>query len=258
MRTTYTHSVLRTLHISLANNDPKLTEIHIEHENIQDDTLASLETALITNTSLLIFYLGHNSITSLGASLLSNVLQHNSTLQEIDLWFNSIGDYGASVLATSLICNSTLLSLGLSSNSIGDAGAMALASSLTFNECLLELRMNGNTIGIQGGNALKQCLQCNTTLMTLGYYGNENYTVVQKQLDGFLAWNAVGSLGLLNWKGLSGICQDRLMLRIWILRQLGQKEFEKWNQELVRVVLGMLKVKDIVERGKPLNIKTWS
>jgi len=81
--------------------------------------------------------------------------------------------------------------------------------------------------------------------------------VVQKQLNNLLGWNSVGPLGLLDWKGLSNMCQERLVCRIWIVRQLGQNEVEKWNQVLVRVVLGMLRVKDVVESGNPLDVKTW-
>ena len=116
--------------IKVFNNDPSLTTLDLNDNEIGDDGAQALAIALENNTSITEFNLEYNQIGDEGAQALATALQKNNSLTVLNLGYNEIVDEGAQALATVLRNNISIMELNLGSNEIGDASAQALAIAL--------------------------------------------------------------------------------------------------------------------------------
>jgi len=145
----------------ISSNDPTLTTLDIQANNIGPEGAKALANALKTNTTLTTLDIQANNIGPEGAKALADALKTNTILTTLKLWSNNIGPEGAKALANALKTNTTLTTLDLSRNNIGQEGANALADALRDNTTLTTLDINGNNIGYEGANALADALENN-------------------------------------------------------------------------------------------------
>lgn len=130
----------------LRNNDPDLTSLILENNQIGPEGAQALADSLQHNTFFTALNLAGTRIGNEGARILADLLQHNTTLERLYLWNNRIEDEGAYALAEALKFNTTLTDLSLRGNRILEEGAQALAESLQFNTTLTDLDLDHNLI----------------------------------------------------------------------------------------------------------------
>ena len=93
----------------IGSNDPTLTFVYLERNQIGDQEATELSQALLTNTTLTTLNLGDNLIGDQGATELSHALQTNTSLTTLYLYANQIGDQGATDLSHALEVNDNQL-----------------------------------------------------------------------------------------------------------------------------------------------------
>ena len=176
-----------------------LERLHIEHNNLSSESVASIITGLSHNNSLrtmnisdshfsmantlhLSSLLGEHSectlmdlkledchISSEGAVELATALCKNTTLRELYLRGNPIGENveGVTAVATMLVENKSLTWLELQGCHISGQGAGELAAALCKNSTLQYLNLDRNPIGVEGASSMSDMLQHNTSLTWL-------------------------------------------------------------------------------------------
>lgn len=96
----------------LQADDPTLTSLSLEANQINDADAAYLAQALKDNTTLTDIDLGYNRISAVGVEHLARALKDNIQLTSLSLRYDDISDAGALHLALALKDNYTLLRLG--------------------------------------------------------------------------------------------------------------------------------------------------
>ena len=170
--------------------------LHIDHNNLSPDSVASIITGLSHNSSLTALGISNSHFSMADMDSLASVLKDHSkcTLTELDLEGCHISSKGTVELAAALCKNTTLRSLNLNHNPIGDhvegvtavakmleenktltdlelrdchissEGAVKLAAALCKNSTLKHLDLNHNPIGVEGASSMSDMLQHNTSL----------------------------------------------------------------------------------------------
>ena len=151
-----------------------VTKFNISYNNIGDDGIARLATALQANTIMVTLKIlnisGNRGIAVNGAKSLGRVLSvDSSSLEELDISDTSIGDKGVAHIANTLQTNTTMKVLNVSKCGITCKGAESLARALSVNSSLKELTINSNHIGDDGIAHIAIALQLNNTLKSLTY-----------------------------------------------------------------------------------------
>lgn len=179
----------------------ELTDLNISYNNIGDDGVTLLVTALMVAVppTLRRIDLASNEITAKGAVLLANAVKATTSLTSLNLSRNPIGidsvrellsalkdecvawlkdltlmDLGMDsnegiLLADAILSNgASLTKLDISSNALGDSGAVLVAKLLRKGTPLQELNLFDNSIGDEGTTELCLALQHNTNLTFLG------------------------------------------------------------------------------------------
>ena len=173
--------------------------LHIDHNNLSPDSVASIITGLSHNSSLAELNISNSHfsmanvdslasvlkdhskyaltelglaechISSEGAVELAAALCKNTTLQVLSLSHNPIGEHveGVTAVAKMLVENITLTRLVLQDCHISSEGAVELAAALCKNSTLKRLNLNHNPIGVEGASSMSDMLQHNTSLEVL-------------------------------------------------------------------------------------------
>ena len=119
-----------------------VTYLDISRNNIGDDGIARLATALQANTTMQILDVsGNDGITVNGAKSLGKALSVNSSLEELNIRSTSIGDEGVAHIANALQTNTTMKVLNVSKCGISCKGAESLARALSVNSSLEKLNI---------------------------------------------------------------------------------------------------------------------
>ena len=95
-------------------------------------------------------------------------------------------------------------------------------------------------------------LRLNTTITNINLYHNDIDNDIEEEIDVRTEWNRVGELSIDKITDLTSTCKYRLLTLILILNTLPICEDMHW------VIMGMLKVKDIVDNGNPHDKTTWA
>ena len=144
-----------------------VTCLDISGNNIGDDGIAHLATALQANTTMKILDISRNrGITSYGAKSLGRALSVNSSLEVLDIRYTSIGDEGVAHIASGLQTNTTMKELIAKRCAISCNGAESLGRALSVNSSLVVLNIKFNCIG-DGIVHIANALQTNTTMKAL-------------------------------------------------------------------------------------------
>ena len=123
-----------------------ITELDISLNNIGDDGIAHLATALQTNTTIKILNISSNhGIAVNGAKSLGRALSVNSSLVQLDISDTCIEDEGVAHIANALQTNTTMKILYVSDCGISDKGAESLARALSVNSSLEKLVISLNS-----------------------------------------------------------------------------------------------------------------
>ena len=142
-----------------------VTYLNIEHNNIGDDGIAHLASALRANTTMKVLDISNNhGIAANGAKSLGRALSVNSSLQELNISRTSIGDEGVAHIANALQTNTTLKVLHAKNCYISCKGAKSLGRALSINSSLEMLNIS---IGDEGVAHIANALQRNTTMKVL-------------------------------------------------------------------------------------------
>ena len=152
-----------------------VTELNIGGNNISDDGMARLATALQANTTMKILDIsGNDGIAVNGAKSLGRALSVNSSLEELDISDTSIGDEGVAHIANALQTNTTMKVLNVEHCDISGKGAESLARALTPSSSLEELYISDNKFGDDGLAHIATTLRTNNTLNSFlfNYDGN--------------------------------------------------------------------------------------
>ena len=145
-----------------------VTFLDISGNNIGEDGIARLATALQANTTMKILDIRNNhGIAVNGAKSLGRALSVNSSLEELNISDTSIGDRGVAHIAHALQTNTTMKVLDVSNCGISYKGAESLARTLSFNSSLEELNISYTSIGDEGVAYIASALQTNTTMKVL-------------------------------------------------------------------------------------------
>ena len=183
----------------LLKSSHSLQHLHIDHNNLSPDSVASIITGLSHNSSLAELNISNSQfsmadvdslasvlkdhskyaltelglaechISSEGAVELAAALCKNTTLQVLSLSHNPIGEHveGVTAVAKMLVENITLTRLVLQDCHISSKGAVELAAALCKNSTLKRLNLNHNPIGVEGASSMSDMLQHNTSLEVL-------------------------------------------------------------------------------------------
>eukprot|EP01059_Diplonema_ambulator_P004112 TRINITY_DN13812_c0_g1_i1.p1 TRINITY_DN13812_c0_g1~~TRINITY_DN13812_c0_g1_i1.p1 ORF type:complete len:1002 (+),score=113.36 TRINITY_DN13812_c0_g1_i1:286-3006(+) len=162
-----TESIAQTVKQCLAN------EISSEDDRTADDLrmlyITKLRDAAVkrvrgpapTVTSL---RLSNNQIGDQGVKHIATALLYNTTLTKLHLSRCSVTDVGVESLSSCLLTsNTTLTSLDLSHNAITDSGGVALVEIFEQNTVLTSLKTDGNMISMEIESVLEKCTQNNRT-----------------------------------------------------------------------------------------------
>jgi hypothetical protein len=126
----------------LKRNDPTLSALDLQGEEIGNDGAVALAGALRKNTHLKYLSLADCSIDDDGGTALAKMLEYNTGLKELIVSYNWITDDGATVFAEALKINTTLEVLMLHETEISDKGAEAFLKALNYNSTITELLCN--------------------------------------------------------------------------------------------------------------------
>ena len=119
----------------------------ISGNDIGDDGIAHLATALQANTTMKILNIGFNfDVAVNGAESLGRALSVNSSLEELHISCTSVGDEGVAHIANGLQTNTTMKVLNVSNCGISDKGAESAAKALAASSSLERLDISVNSI----------------------------------------------------------------------------------------------------------------
>ena len=152
-----------------------LSDVELPNNNIADDELVDIITALSIQRQLKNLILAGNAMNKNGCVSLSTLLRCSVTeLQFLNLWGNEINDEGIEILVPALAnCNHLkILYLGRN-HSVTTKGWRRLASILEAPDCNLEdLSVANNNIDDEAAATFASVLTNNQTLRSLNLYGN--------------------------------------------------------------------------------------
>ena len=156
-----------------ANRSNAMQELYISGNKIGDNGVASIATALQTNTTMTILDISECSMSDEGAESLARALIANrsNAMQKLYISGNKIGDNGVTSIATALQTNTTMTVLGISACNMSEEGAESLARALAISRSLQVLLMHYNDISDNGIAHIATALQTNNTLKTLAIGG---------------------------------------------------------------------------------------
>ncbi len=158
---------------SRLQNDPGLTELHLNNAGIGELNIGELCKALWSNRTVKELQLAGNFITAKATAVLCKALQMSNIVEKLNLSSNPIGDTGAIAIANYIHCrpDCRLKGLWLLSTGIGDAGASAIAKAQRIHP-LEELYLQKNNVGPQGVADLAATLSTDTVLRVLNLHQN--------------------------------------------------------------------------------------
>lgn len=81
-----------------------LEELHLDTNQVDDESVEDIAKMLAVNKSLRVVNLGANRIGDAGAAALAEMLKDNTTLQELNLGSNEIG-YDGACLCAMYVCH---------------------------------------------------------------------------------------------------------------------------------------------------------
>ena len=180
-----------------------VTYLDISWNNIGDDGIAQLATALQANTTIKSLHISANfSIAVNGAESLGRALSVNSSLEELDISYTRIGDEGVAHIANALQTNTTLKVMDVLDCGISCKGAESLAKALSVNISLEMLNISDNSIGDNGATHIATALHT-STLKSLWFFNVGTGIVTDKaalSLAAALTVNTSMEVMKLGWK----------------------------------------------------------
>jgi len=143
----YIHDACRDILVALPNL-PKLKILELSSNDLNEEHMGHLATALGRLPTLTILTVAHNSLIGIrGSQILATALPQLGALTELDISFCNIQDQGATAIASIFPHLTGLTVLNLAGNSIGnphdDAGFQAIMSGLPYLGALKELNLGG-------------------------------------------------------------------------------------------------------------------
>jgi len=156
----------QNIHVLNSNNE---STVWCDRNEITDEGVKNLCSALKHTTSLTQLYLTHNNISSEGIKFLISAL---NCLKICDLDTVKLNDDGLKeALSFNLNSPNILLrELSLSENNIGLEGATILSNFLTFNTTLRKISLAGNDLGDESLKKISEGLEQNSALEILNLY----------------------------------------------------------------------------------------
>ncbi|OQS03078.1 hypothetical protein THRCLA_04609 [Thraustotheca clavata] len=136
---------------SLASLLPRLVKLDLKSNNLRDDGIVALASALPLCTRLQILHLFNQDCTDVGAVALAEGIIQCKSLKKIDLGDNAIENEGAIALSKAL---PALSDVDLSYNGIAHEGAIALGNVMPDTSRMAWLNLEGNPLGIDGVQAI--------------------------------------------------------------------------------------------------------
>jgi len=143
----YNPKLLELFSDGILHDHPSLRILWLLNNGLDDGVAVNLANALTSKACRLTnLHLDGNDIGDVGAVALARALKHNTTLEWLSLSCNRLTDVAAIALADSLRCNTALVVLRLGSNHLTCEGATALREALEQSTCALQiLRIGGGT-----------------------------------------------------------------------------------------------------------------
>ena len=153
----------------LLKSSHSLQHLHIFHNNLSSESVASIITGLSHNSSLSTLDISYSHFSMANVDSLASVLKDHSkcTLTKLYLEDCHISSEGAVELAAALCKNSTLNHLRLNRNPLGVEGASSMSDMLQHNTSLEELYLRDDSVGEEGVHQLINSLKHNKTLREL-------------------------------------------------------------------------------------------
>ena len=153
----------------LLKSSHSLQNLHIGHNNLSSESVASIINGLSHNSSLTTLSISNSHFSMANVDSLASVLKDHSkcALTWLDLLDCHISSEGAVELAAALCKNSTLKCLILDRNPIGVEGASSMSDMLQHNTSLEELHLCDDSVGEEGLHQLINSLKHNQTLREL-------------------------------------------------------------------------------------------
>ena len=108
----------------------RVTELDISENEIGDNGMIQIATALETNTTMRTLIVSGCNISDVGVKSLAKAITVNRSLHELNMSSNYIGDNGMIQIATALQTNNTLKDLSIFDNEITDKGVLSLSSAI--------------------------------------------------------------------------------------------------------------------------------
>lgn len=151
---------------------PTVDELHLGDTAMASEGFTAISSLILTNTSIRVLNLSHNSIDDQGMALLSQALTRNKMvpLEAIRLSFNAITCVGVECFMNAIWGSTTLRELQLDNNLIRDRGAQLAAVGLT-SISLDTLDVGFNKISTLGIKALMKTLSETSSLKSLSLCG---------------------------------------------------------------------------------------
>ena len=125
-----------------SNGSIRVERLDISNNDIGDNGIAHIATALQMNTTIKFFSMSNCGITNKGAESLARVLAVNMSLEHIELVWNYISDTGVAHISTALCVNNSLEWLEVGGDTIRDAAVLLLVDALKTNTSLEGVRLH--------------------------------------------------------------------------------------------------------------------
>ncbi len=168
--------------LRLKNNDPNLTVIDLENQDLTQDEIKLIATSIKTNTMIQKLKLSRNRILDTGAITLAAAIAENNSLLCIHLHSAGIGSTGAKSIATILELKTNLEAFSLSNNPIKATGVIAIAIAFREHPKLKLLSLARCGMRDEGVQALATMLDTNSVLTTLEVSTNQISAIGMKYM----------------------------------------------------------------------------
>ena len=164
---------------AILNNNIKLKELNLSHNNIQAWGAIQIFRNIISNLHKL--NISHNNITEQAADELASFISQNAELEELDLCHDKLQADGAAKICKTNISN--LIKFKISHNSITDQAADDIALLISHNTKLEELDLSHNKLQADGAVKI-----CKTTISNLIKFKISHNNITDQAADDIVSF----------------------------------------------------------------------
>ena len=165
---------------AILSHNNKLQQLYLHNNNFKTAGIIKIAKALQNTSTLTVFNIGNNNASEEAADDIANVLSHNTELQQLYLHNNCFRTVGMIKIAKALQNISTLTAFSISNNNVDYRAANDIATALSHNTKLQVLYLNHNSLKTVGMIKVAKALH---NVSTLTRFSIDNNNVGKEAAD---------------------------------------------------------------------------